>query len=399
MDLIQSTIQYFRDTFGTEPDVVARTPGRVNIIGEHTDYNQGYVLPIAIDRSMVVAAGKRTDDLLSLTTIDMQSSVQVPLSRIEFNTNQQWANYPMGVAKIFLERGYRLGGANVCIRGTIPIGSGLSSSAALEVACAIALAALNDLPLTMSEIIDISHSAESEFVGVQCGIMDQFAVLRAEQNHALFLDCHSMEYSQVPYPKKVQLIVCDTGIRRELTHSAYNERRRECEEAVRIIAQDIPGIRSLRGISWSEFQSVEKKIPTHIKKRVRHVLSENQRVLQSVEAMKRNDLAALGELMTESHLSLRDDYDVSCRELDAFVDIAISLEGVYGARMTGAGFGGSAICLIAEDRIDSLIELLRSEYPKRAGRSLVVYLASPSDGAIVMKSKDSMTPVSLAQLA
>jgi galactokinase len=399
MDLIKSTIDYYRETFGAAPEVVAQTPGRVNIIGEHTDYNEGYVLPIAIDRSMVVAAGKRSDDLLSLMTVDMQASVQVPLSHLEYDPKNRWSNYVTGVAKILIDRGYRLTGANICIRGTIPIGSGLSSSAALEVASAIALATLNNLPLTMSEIIHIAHSAESMFVGVQCGIMDQFTVVRAQQNHALFLDCQSMEYTQVPYPKNVQLIVCDTGIRRELTQSGYNGRHHECKEAVSIIANEYPGIRSLRGISWSQFQKIDGKFPANLRKRTRHVISENQRVLQSVKAMQANDLASLGELMTESHISLRDDYEVSCPELDAFVDIAISLDGVYGARMTGAGFGGSAICLAAENKIDLLVDLLRSEYPRRAGRSLMVYLASPSNGAFVIKPKESMTPVSLAQLA
>lgn len=399
MELILDTIRRYRQLFSVDPDVVITAPGRVNLIGEHTDYNDGYVLPVAIDRMIVIAAGRRADDALHLHSVDLQAMTILPLSDLAANRNQLWANYPAGVAHIFLTNGHTVGGANFCIRGNIPIAAGLSSSAAFEVASAIAFRQLNRLELPLRHCIKLAQRAEIEFVGLQCGIMDQFVSVMGKKGHAVFLDCLTLTHEYIPLPAGVRIVICDTGLRRELTLSAYNKRKAECMEAVKQLARHTSSIRSLRDITMEQFQTMGRFVTPTLKRRVHHVLSENERVLKSVEAMRRGDLHEFGKHMIDSHLSLRDNYEVSCRELDAFVDIAIEAEGVFGARMTGAGFGGSGVCLVAEQYIDDLVTRLRLEYPKQAGRSLTVYLAVAEDGAMIYNPQDLSTPLFVSQLA
>ncbi len=397
MELVLDTIERYRRLYGSEPSVVATAPGRVNLIGEHTDYNDGFVLPVSIDRTIAIAAGPRSDNMLYLHTADLQASVSVSLADLRFEADALWTNYPKGVAHTLQTQGYRLRGANFCIRGNIPIGAGLSSSAALEVASALVFRDLNDIPLSNLRLIQVACQSEHEFVSVHCGIMDQFVSVMGRKDHALFLDCRSLDFSYVPIPAGVRLVICDTGVRRELALSAYNQRRAECEEAVREIEKQIPGVRSLREIGLEKFRTLEKSLSPVSRKRALHVISENDRVTKSVEAMQSNDLSALGTLMIQSHISLCDNYEVSSRELNAFVDIATAADGVYGARMTGAGFGGSVICLVDEKKVDGLVHRIRQEYPRIAGRSLTVYLTFPGDGAAIIHPAQSLTPVPVAQ--
>ncbi len=383
MDLIHDTVERYRNLYGSDPDVVTTAPGRVNLIGEHTDYNDGFVLPIAIDRTIIVACGKRADRTIACHSVDLQSSYSASLESLEYNQKHLWTNYPVGVAWAFLDTNHPLGGMNLCIRGTIPIGAGLSSSGALEIACAGAYASVNGLAIPPIDLITIARMAETKFVGVQCGIMDQFVSMMGKKDHALFLDCRTLEYHHVPFPRGVRLIVGDTGLRRELARSAYNQREAECDDAVRHLSASFADVKSLRDISTDQFQSVEAKLPALLRKRARHVITENQRVLKTIDAMKKNDLKLIGLLMTESHRSLRDNFEVSCEELDAFVYVANGTSGVFGARMTGAGFGGSGICIVEDTMVDDLVDHLRVEYPRLTGRSLTVYLSSPDDGAAV----------------
>ena len=388
MELLQDTIERYRKLHGEMPTVIASAPGRVNLIGEHTDYNDGFVLPVAIDRSIMIAAGKRTDGLLKLTSVDLLSSVTLPIDSLRYDDEKRWTNYPAGVVSLLKRKGLKVGGANLVIRGNIPIGAGLSSSAALSVASTLTFSILNDLNLPSLDSVRIAQETEMEFVGVQCGIMDQFISVMGKRGHAVFLDCRSLEYTHISFPAGVCLVICDTGSRRELANSAYNQRRAECEDAVRQLNKKNREINSLRDINMEQFQVLGSLLSPVARKRAYHVVSENERVRQSVAALKKNDVEAFGRLMKESHESLRNNFEVSSKELDAFVEIASSTEGVHGARMTGAGFGGSGICIVEKEKIDNLVSRLRSEFPKRAGRSLTIYISSIEDGASARFLKD-----------
>ena len=398
MELLRETIQEYRQHYGEKPTLVVTAPGRVNLMGEHTDYNDGFVLPVAIDRHICVAAATRSDHILNLHSVDYQSSVSVPLSNLIPNNQTRWADYSKGVADQLLKKGCSLAGASFCIKGTIPIAAGLSSSAALEVASAIAFRQLNQLHIGSLDIIKLAQKAETDFVGVHCGIMDQFISLMGEKGHALFLDCRSLEFQQIPFPKGVDLVICDTGIKRELSDSAYNQRRKECEDAVRELTTYHHGLTSLRDISYQEFQKVQQKISPISSRRALHVITENGRVLQTVDAMKINDLKLMGTLMIDSHMSLRNHYEVSCNELDTIVDIALEVDGVYGARMTGAGFGGCAICIVSKEKTHHLIERLHTEYPNHTNRTLEIYVTSPQNGAAIVKPQESLIPKKFVQL-
>jgi galactokinase len=396
MEFYQNTFERFTSLYGEKPEVLVSAPGRVNLIGEHTDYNDGFVLPVALDRSIYLAAGPRNDNILSIHSIDLQSSVSIPLDSLAFNSKETWSNYTIGVAAQYVGRGMPVRGANICVRGNVPIAAGLSSSAALEVASTIAFQVLNTHDISLMDMIKISCQAETQFVGVQCGIMDQFISMMGKKDHAMFLDCRNLYFENVEFPRHVKIVICDTGIKRELMRSAYNQREAECEEAVRQISKMKPGASSLRDLSVEEFRELKPKMTSLARRRAQHVISENERVVKSVAALRSQDLSTLGRLMLESHQSLRDDFDVSSDELNAFVDIVSGMKGVYGARMTGAGFGGSAICIADERHIDELVDSLKTEYPKQAGRSFTIYITQPHHGAAVVFPKQSMEARNLA---
>ncbi len=385
MDITQLKSQ-FTAQFGYAPGFVARAPGRVNLIGEHTDYNNGFVLPIAIDRDVTLAGALRTDRTVRVYAINFDQTAEFSLDHIEHDTQHDWSNYIRGVADVLQKAGYTLGGFDAVLFGDVPIASGLSSSAATEMATIMAFTAasagddLHTVPPTL--LIDgvrgaqLAQKAENQFVGVNCGIMDQFISSLGRRHHALMIDCRSLDYKLVPMPAGATVLVVDTTAPRTLAGSAYNQRRAECEEGARLL-----GIASLRDITSADFDRRAHELPAIIAKRCAHVVHESQRVLDAITALQGNDIAALGALMNQSHDSLRDLYEVSSKELDAVVDIARGEPGVYGARMTGAGFGGCAIALVADEHAAALARKVADEYPRRTSRTPKVYACIASDGA------------------
>lgn len=386
-ELLTGAVRAFKTQFGSSPTHVATAPGRVNLIGEHTDYNNGFVLPVAINRQTVIVASLRDDSMLALFSKNNELFVQVFLATLAATKEHSWSNYSKGVAFELQKRGHRLRGANLVINGDVPLASGLSSSAALEMATAYALLALNKISLAHQEIINTCHRAEFDFVGVHCGVMDQFVSCLGKRGHALFLDCQSLAHEHVPIPAEAAFVVCDTGVRRQLAASEYNIRRQQCAEGVRVLKSVFPSIQSLRDVSLEDFEQHKGRLGDIIRKRSKHVVSENYRVLQSVAALRKNDLSEFGKLMYQSHLSLKNDFGVSCSELDSVVDICAEEEGVYGARMTGAGFGGCAICLVKREFADAVIKRLLVEYPQKTGGTPNVYLCTAEDGAHVRELK------------
>ena len=370
----------FTEIFGGEPAIIVRAPGRVNLIGEHTDYNDGYVLPVAIDRSVVVAAAPRDDRQVVIHALDFGESVMFSLDDIEHDLVRTWSNYQRGVAYFLEERGIELPGLNVVVVGDIPIGSGLSSSAAVEVSMAYTWQVLAGFKMSRVELALLCQRAESEFVGINCGVMDQFISALGQRDHALLIDCRSLHYQSVPLPTKAAVIVADTMKRRGLVDSEYNTRRQECEEGVRILQRYLPQVQALRDVSVAQFAEYKGQLPENVRKRCRHIVYENERVLKSVAALRAGDLAAFGRLMNESHASLRDDYEVSCAELDIMAEAAWRVNGVYGSRMTGAGFGGCTVSLVAEEAIEDFRGQVTAAYEEATGIVPQIYVCRAEDG-------------------
>jgi len=365
----------FREIFGAEPKTVVRAPGRVNLIGEHTDYNEGFVLPVAIGRSVLVAAAPREDREVHLHALDFDESASFSLDRIERDAQMVWSNYQRGVAFFLQERRLRLRGMNALIAGDVPIGAGLSSSAAVEVATAYAFKVLAGFKIDLVELALLCQRAENQFVGVNCGIMDQLVACLGKRDHALLIDCRDLRCELIPIPRGVKAVVADTMKRRELLDSAYNLRRQECQEGARIL-----GVRSLREVSVDDFERRKAALPTDVRRRCRHVVYENQRVLEAVAALRRSDLVEFGRLMDRSHESLRHDYEVSCRELDVMVEAARRVEGVYGSRMTGAGFGGCTVSLVEEEVIKDFKAHVADAYEAATGLRPQIYVCDIGDG-------------------
>ena len=380
MDTSTLATQYAAQ-FGAVPRFIARAPGRVNLIGEHTDYNNGFVLPIAIDRDVALVGAPRDDRRVRVHSLDFNQRAEFSLDQIDHDTQHTWSNYIRGVADVLQKSGYALRGFDAVLKGDVPIASGLSSSAATEMATVMAFTAVSQssaapLQIDGAQAARLAQRAENQFVGVNCGIMDQFISSLGKANHALLIDCRSLEYQRVPVPAGATVLVVDTTAPRTLAGSAYNQRRAECEEGARLL-----GVPSLRDISPADFDRRKGELPTIIGMRCAHVVHESRRTLDAVYALQRGDIAAFGELMLQSHISLRDLYEVSSQELDAVVDIARGQPGVYGARMTGAGFGGCAIALVQDAHAAALADVMKAEYPRRTGRIPNVYACVASDGA------------------
>jgi len=374
----------FKQCFHRSPTLWARAPGRVNLIGEHTDYNEGYVFPIAIKHSVWVVASPRSDRLVRMFSENFKEWDDFGLDDIRPNPQHPWSNYPRGVAHFLQQSGYHLQGADLLVYGDVPLGAGLSSSAAIEVAFALAFKALNDLPIKDVPLAQLCQKAENEFVGMRCGIMDQFVAIMGQENHALFLDTRSLHYEHIPWQNpNICLAIMDTKVKRELVSSAYNQRREECEQAVRLFQTWEPQVQSLRDVSPETFHRHKEELPEPIRQRAEHVIFENQRVLQSVEALRKGDYQTFGQLMRASHASLRDLYEVSCRELDLVVQIAEETPGVLGARMTGAGFGGCAIALLPRQTVSELTQRLLFHYTRQTQRKPDIYITSPNQGGQV----------------
>jgi galactokinase len=372
----------FRERFGNAAPFLFRAPGRVNLIGEHTDYNEGYVLPAAIDRDAVMAASPRPDRQVRLYSANLDAGFAFALDDIQHDAEQTWSNYPRGVAWALEERGLRLAGLDAVIESTVPLGGGLSSSAALEVATAIAFQSLAGFEMAPEEMARVCQKAENDFVGMPCGIMDQFIACLGRRDHALLIDCRSLAYEHVPLGLTDHaLVVVDTGVRRELAASEYRVRRRECEQGAALLRAVIPQVRSLRDLSPADLERHRKRLPEVIYRRCRHVVTENARVLESVAALRRHDLEAFGRLMWASHESLRDDYEVSCGELDLLVKIARSAPGVLGSRMVGGGFGGCTVTLAARPALAAFREATTARYTRETGREPRITVCAVTDGA------------------
>lgn len=359
-------------------------PGRVNLIGEHIDYNGGHVFPCALDVGTYAAARKRTDRTLRLYSMNFQSLgvVEVNMDRLTFDSNHDWANYPKGVAATLIESGYSLeNGADVVFYGNIPNGAGLSSSASIELTTCVLLRDFNELELSMTELVKIAQRAENEFVGVNCGIMDQFAIGMGKQDHALLLDCQTLEYQYSPIHLEDEvLVIANTNKQRGLADSAYNTRREECERALVELQQHID-IASLGDLSSEEFERLSPHIKQEAdRKRARHAVYENLRTIEAVNKLKAGDIKGFGNLMNASHLSLRNDYEVTGKELDALVEASWE-EGALGARMTGAGFGGCTISIVKKNDIERYKKAVGRKYFNQTGLHADFYVVNVSDGA------------------
>jgi galactokinase len=369
----------FRELYG-EPARVYRAPGRVNLIGEHTDYNDGFVMPVAIDLCVWVAIAPRVDRKLLVRSINFPDTAEVDLEAKVPHARNHWSDYVQGVAVILTRAGCRLQGANLLIRGDVPIGAGLSSSAAIEVATALALLDNSELVTDRVELAELCRSAENEFVGARVGIMDQFVSCCAQAGQALFLDCRSLEYWLVPLPPNVSLVTCNTMVKHRHASGEYNTRRAQCEEGVRLLSRSLPNIRALRDVTAEELERHGHDLPETIRKRCRHVILENARVSAASTALQDGDLVTFGRLMKESHRSLRGDYEVSCPELDVMVELAEKQEGVYGARMTGGGFGGCTVNLVKSDAAALFEKSVSVAYEKATGLSPQILVTSAAAG-------------------
>ena len=363
------------------PARIFRAPGRTNLIGEHTDYNDGFVFPAAIDRATWIAIAPRHDRILKIHSEHFNETIEFNIDDTSPAPRKHWSDYVRGVAIMLQKSGVGLNGADFLIRSDVPLGSGLSSSASLEVATAFALTALANRELHKLEIAKLCQRAENEFVGAHVGIMDQFVSCFGKSHHAIFLDCRSLSHEAVPLPADVRLIVCNTMVKHNIASGAYNDRRGDCDEAVARLENLIPGIRALRDVSPELLYEHARWLPEVLLRRARHVVTENARVLAARQALIDNDLESLGALMKKSHASLRDDYEVSCNELDVMADLANNFPGCFGARMTGGGFGGCTINLVRVDQVEEFAIHMREGYQGATGIAPEIYSCAAAEGA------------------
>jgi len=379
MDFQPTITQAFKRRFSASPVFIVRAPGRVNIIGEHTDYNEGFVLPMAIDRAVGIALRPRRDQKVIVHSLDFDETAEFSLH--ELHKGKGWPEYIKGVAWSFETEGHRLKGWEGVMAGDVPIGAGLSSSAATELAAARAFACVSDLEWEPVKMASLGLKAEVEWVGLNCGIMDQMISAAAQAGHALFLDCRSLNFEQIPLPDGLSVAVLDTATRRGLVGSAYNERHAQCEAAARLF-----GVRALRDVDVQTFETRADQLDPVIRRRARHVIRENERVNQAVAAMRRGDVESLGQLLDASHASLRDDFEVSSPALDTMVKIARQAVGCFGARMTGAGFGGCAVAIVNTEDTQEFTSAVRQEYMRQTGLTSNVYISQAAAGASLLSA-------------
>jgi galactokinase len=371
----------FEETFHAKASVQVKSPGRINLIGEHTDYNEGFVLPAAIDRFGNVAAGKRDDNVISLYAQEFNEAFEVELSAIR-PIKDSWTNYVLGVVDQLVKRQLPISGFNMVVSGDVPVGAGLSSSAAIECAVCVALNEVFNLRLPKLEIAKICLYAEHTYPGVNCGIMDQFASVFGKKDHALKLDCRSLEYEEEPLVLEgFKIVLLNTNVKHSLSDSAYNTRRNECAAGVTAVSAHVPGVTSLRDVT---IEMLDKYVTDPlIYRRCRYVVEENERVLRAVQHLKSGNVQGLGEQMLRSHDGLSKEYEVSCPELDWLVESVRHNPLVLGARMMGGGFGGCTINIIRDGAITELIEYLAVNYEKEMGKKLTTYIAQTSEGEII----------------
>ncbi len=384
---VQQIKELFIKTFGAGGEiVVGRAPGRVNLIGEHTDYNDGFVFPMALDFRILLAARKRPDRIVKIHSADYAETVQFSLDNlIQYDREKRWSNYPRGVLAMLQEAGIEFGGVEIVFAGDIPQGSGLSSSAALEVATAIIMQELFGFKMEKPQLAKLCQRAENKFVGMNCGIMDQFISMMGGKDKALFLDCRSLAYKLVPLELgDCRILICQSGVKHTLVDSEYNKRRQECESGVEILAGKVPGIKALRDAGLEQLGVYKKVMDPIVYRRCKHVITENSRVLESINALNRSDLAIFGRLMNASHDSLRDDYEVSCAEIDLLVNLARELPGVLGSRITGGGFGGCTVNLVKENAIEEFTKHITDNYQAKTGIVPRIYISTAANGAEIL---------------
>jgi galactokinase len=371
--------QRFAQLFDAEPRIF-QAPGRVNLIGEHTDYNDGFVMPAAIGFCTRAAVAARCDRKLVVRSENFSEQLEFDLEALPDKGSGHWSDYVVGVAKILSHSGSKLVGANLLIEGDVPQGAGLSSSASLEIAVGYALLDLAGDGIDLTKLALLCQKAENEFVGARCGIMDQFVSSHGQDGRALLLDCRSLEYRPIPLGDEARLVICNTMVRHTISGGEYNRRRAECEAGVRYFAAHLPSVRALRDVTASDLANYGGGLPEMILRRCRHVITDNTRVLQAANALEGRDLETFGILMRESHMSLREDFEVSCAELDLMVELAEQAPGIYGARMTGGGFGGCTINLVRKDCVAEFKARVGEGYRRSTGRAAEMYVCSAANG-------------------
>ncbi|WP_026339506.1 galactokinase [Psychromonas ossibalaenae] len=379
MTLIDNVKNVFAAALNYPSTHIIQAPGRVNLIGEHTDYNDGFVLPCAINYQTIVAAAKRDDNIVRVISVDYdQQQDQFDLTEeIEFQEDRMWANYIRGVVKYLLKRGYQFKGADIVVSGNVPQGAGLSSSASLEVVIGQTFKTLYDLDISQAEIALNGQQAENEFVGCNCGIMDQLISAQGKEDHALLIDCRSLETQAVSTPKDLSIMIINSNKKRGLVDSEYNTRREQCEEAAGVF-----GVPALRDVTIEQFNERISDLDETVAKRARHVITENDRTLQATKALSENNIRLMGQLMAESHASMRDDFEITVPEVDTLVDIVkteIAEQG--GVRMTGGGFGGCIVALVPPTLVEQVKAAVESKYQAATGLKESIYVCQAKDGA------------------
>jgi galactokinase len=385
-DRIRRIKEDFSELFGSSPEVIVKGPGRVDLMGCHTDYNDGFVLPVAVNVDVLAGGRLRDDDKIAVYSGNFEALVEFPLNAIEFDNVNTWSNYVRGVIHFLQEAGVKLRGANVVLYGNVPIGSGLSSSAAIEMAIGFLMQTLNGFEMSGPKLALIGQKAENKFVGVNTGIMDQFISRLGKKDSALFLDCRTLEYEYMPMDtSRVKIVVCDTMKRRGLVDSEYDLRRSQCEEGARFFAKFYPNVTALRDVTWEMFNAHKAELPEVVRKRAEHVIGENERVLRSRDVLAAGDFVEFGKLMNASHDSARDLYEVSCPELEAMAEVTRSAPGALAGRMAGAGFGGCAVSLVKDECVEQFLQVVAVEYEKKTKLAPSLYVCTAEDGASVIE--------------
>lgn len=381
----------FTDNFGGEPQLVVRAPGRVNLIGEHTDYNEGFVFPVAIDRDIMIAARPTSEDFIEIYSEDYKQRDRFSTKSILKTEEPAWSNYARGTLAVLASRKFPVSGFQAVSSSNLPQGAGLSSSAAYEVALLYLIDKLNDLSLSRKQIALFAQEAENDFVGVKCGIMDQFIATFGETDSGLLIDCRNLDYKPIPLnlkARRLSLVIVHSGVKRGLVDSEYNERRSQCAEGVRLLSQKLNRqLKSLREVDVEDFEAVSRALPETISRRCRHVITENARVLDTVEALKEENLKRVGHLLAASHESLKTDFQVSLPPVDILVELTKKHPGVKGARISGAGFGGCIVALIDKNAVDSYSTTVPQEYFKRTGLKATVYDCQAAAGVHVLNDR------------
>jgi galactokinase len=383
-DLQERARRAYYARFQAQPEIIVRAPGRVNLIGEHTDYNDGFVLPIAIDRAAWVAASPRDDGWATVRAVDLNNDEKAFSVDKTPASPGGWADYPAGVVWALRDAGHEPVGMNAVLTSDVPVGSGLSSSAAVEVAFAYTWDQLSGLDITRSDLALLCQKAENDYVGVNCGIMDQMISACGKEGHAMMLDTRDMERGYFPMPEGIAVVVADSMVRRSLSTSAYNERRSQCEQAVSVLQTHNPEIQALRDANLTLLNAHREEMSDVVYRRARHVITENARVLKFSRELYRGNLEDVGDMLVEGHRSLRDDYEVSVPELDTLVEAAVEVEGCYGARLTGAGFGGCIVALADDDAVPDIETHLNAVYEAAHGKQPTVYVTRPANGVARM---------------